>query len=54
MHEVQNLGYIYRFFLVSFSIIIKKYMLYLFQIKSILHPIFYHHMESFAIYPILS
>lgn len=39
MHEVQHLEDIYRF-LVSFSIRIEKYTLYLFQTKRRLHPVF--------------
>lgn len=45
MPEVRHLGTIHRF-LVSFSIITKKYILSLFQIKSTLHPKFYHQRAS--------
>lgn len=46
MHEVQHLGNILRLFGGIFLNNNEKYMFYLFQIKSILHPKFYQHRAS--------
>lgn len=45
MHEVQHLGNIHRLFGIFLNNN-EKYMFYLFQIKSILHPKFYQHRAS--------